>query len=349
MATFKQLVKIDEDTEKKIKATTSFVASSTGDAGAYELTFDSSTFVHAYGLLGQNVQRFGSDLRLYLATVVAFFESGVSSNALRVSLTDINVADAKRRLSEDLGVALSSLFMVEAFQLRWETIAQIPQNSKLSKKRPDFEGFTASDERYLFEAKGTTQLGSVEGAMAKAIGQVKGYPEPSNSKLAIVSYIPGDSRLFSGQTFVVDPPALPDIVDPSVDTARLLHGERVFQFAGMPLTAAAYLKALAKHLKDEQSFGGAVAYAARDERLYSTYQSERDQLALERQTIAGVEYVGQVVQLDLGRRIFFGARLDSLEKLTQMSPFAFDTQGAMQQLSEGLSIFPDGTCLRFYD
>jgi hypothetical protein len=44
----------------------------------------------------------------------------------------ITQTDTKKRLSEDLGVALSSLFMAEAFGVTWDTIAQIPQNSKLS-------------------------------------------------------------------------------------------------------------------------------------------------------------------------------------------------------------------------
>lgn len=350
MATMKQSVKIDEDTEKNITPTALLVASAMGDAGEYELEFHSLTFIHAYALLGQSVQRFGLDLRLYLGTVKTFFEGGIDSDSLRVSLTHVSATDAKRRLSEDLGVALSSLFMVEAFLVRWETIAQIPQNSKLSKKRPDFEAFSIGDERYLFESKGTTQLGGVEAAMAKAVEQVKGYPEASNSKLAIVSYIPGDSRLFTGQTFVVDPPALPDIVDPSLDTAMLLHGERVFQFAGLPLTAAAYLRVLAKQLKDDLGDSGVVEYAARDEKLYATYLAEREQQGLTREVIDGMDFIGQSLQFDeLGRRIFFGAQVASLEALTLMSPSTLDVALVAEQLNERQNLFPDGTILCVYD
>src|SRR5438876_6068448 len=197
-----------------------------------------AVFTHAYLLLGEHPQPFVSDLTLYLSTVRAFFERADAVGGINVP-TGAN-SDSRRRLSEDLGVALAAFFMVEAFRLSWELISQIPQNSKLSKKRPDFQGYTATHQRYLFEAKGTTKLPTVEKTMSKALSQVKGYPESAEAKIAILSYLSADERFFPSTSFVVDPPALPEELKPDAETSRLLHFEKVLQYAGLPQTAKDY-------------------------------------------------------------------------------------------------------------
>lgn len=69
-----------------------------------------------------------------------------------LSLPLDSTPDHKRKLAEDMGVAVGSIFMVMALGLRWETIAQIPSNAKASKSTPDFLGFDDNDVKRVYEA-----------------------------------------------------------------------------------------------------------------------------------------------------------------------------------------------------
>ncbi len=320
MTVYLHPVRVDQEAISSFKTGPDLNVLTHAPEGCHLMTFQPITFIHAYGLLGANPQRFGTDLKLYLATVNSFFSWHMTTTQIHVTLNRVTVTDAKRRLSEDLGVALASLFMVRAFGVVWDTIAQIPLNTKLSVKRPDFESFDAADRRYLFESKGTTVLARVEKALLKAIEQVKKYPERALYKLAIVSYLAADERLFPSQTFVVDPIALPDTVPPTGDIARLLHGEKLFEFAGLPRTAAAYVRALAAHLRQELSDENPT-FAARDPVLYGTFQEERRTAGLREIEHEGRAYLGRSVASDAsGASILFGVASAKLESLLLMTP-----------------------------
>jgi hypothetical protein len=235
--------------------------------------------------------------------------------------------------------------MVEMFDVTWETITQIPVNSALQKKRPDFEGFSARGSRYVFEAKGTTSLSSVEKALHKAIDQVKSYPEEAESRIAIVTFLSTDERLFPSHTFVVDPPAMPDNVPPSRGIATLLHGERLFEFAGMPLTAKAYVAALAKALRAEP---GITRYQ-RNPELVRIFDAEIGRLT--KRVISGAEYVGTTLKVNVeGPQIYFGVREDRLRELIRLP--SEGVRGVAEQdnliarsSDEASSYFSDGSCL----
>jgi hypothetical protein len=214
------------------------------------MAFSPTVFTHAYQLLGEAPQRFGQDLSLYLASTKTFFERADVAGG--IDLTGFGNSDSLRRLSEDLGVAFASLFMVKVFGVLWETIAQIPSNTKLSTKRPDFVSFNAGGDRYLYEAKGTTGLDSIESSMTRALGQVKTYPEQAERKIAIVTYLCRDNRFFPSASFVVDPPAFPEAVPATLETAKLLHLEKVIQFLGLFETAKRYVSALSLMLRERR-------------------------------------------------------------------------------------------------
>lgn len=318
------------------------------------LAVNPAVFTHAYLLLGEHPQRFASDLTLYLSTVRAFFER---ANAVGgINIPAFANSDSRRRLSEDLSVALAAYFMVEVFDLSWASISQIPQNSKLSKKRPDFQGYSPANVRFLFEAKGTTKLPSVERTMSKALSQVKGYPEPAEAKIAIVSYLSGDERFFPSTSFVVDPPALPEEVKPDAATSSLLHFEKVLQFAGLPQTAKEYVATLSQKLREQHRVeeGGSTSYA-RERRIRKFQDELRDSFLEESQPHAphsirfqDTDYFGQTLASEKSSiTTFFGVRRDVLEagvafesaNLSQVSRLYFSE-------NEITSIFPDGTILR---
>src|SRR5207249_976613 len=76
------------------------------------LPIDPSIFTQAYLLLGNEPLRFTSDLSLYLSTVRTFFERVPAETG--ICIPGGANPDARRRLSEDLGVACAAFFMVSA-------------------------------------------------------------------------------------------------------------------------------------------------------------------------------------------------------------------------------------------
>lgn len=98
------------------------------DDDIFAFSFDPIVFTHAWQLLASSPTRFGNDLSPYLACTNDFFLRSGSSEVLCLTM---GTTDFKKRMSEDLSVAVASLFMVESFNIEWNTIAQIPQNSNL--------------------------------------------------------------------------------------------------------------------------------------------------------------------------------------------------------------------------
>lgn len=345
MQTLQHPVRIDASTQAILKPSSALTKNIQALTGSYFLNFSPAIFLHAYVLLGESPQRFGSDLSLYLATANTFFAKSSTVQTGFVSLVGITQTDAKKRLSEDLGVTLSSLFMVEAFGVTWDTIAQIPQNSKLSKKRPDFECFDGVENRHLFEAKGTTVLAGVDVALTKAIAQVKKYPEAANTKLAIVSFLSTDDRLFPSQTFVVDPPTLPDNIPPNKRVAQLLHGEKILQFAGLPQTSLAYIKALSVKLRAESAGNTQVAAIENRSNLSTKLNQEIEQNALQVRQIGNVLFVGRYIFDSQGVRIFVGVTRRQLDALALLTVMPTGESSAQLQGDDIQSYFSDHTCL----
>ncbi len=255
---------------------------------------DPALYAHVLHLLGNNSTRFTSDLRFYIATVRTFFEG--QPQAQLISVPNGADADFKKRLSEDMGVALASTFMTKAFDIRWESISQIPANSKLSKKRPDFQAFSRSDitKPYIFEAKGTTLLSSVEDATSRALEQAKAYPVVAHAKLVLTSYLSVDSRYFPSATFVIDPPA-PSSEFISSDISILMHFEKILQFSGLLKTSARYISLLSKLLK-----GGKITIASIQEDL----DRRRPEAQALRETYE--EESGNIQSIQMNNRMFIG-------------------------------------------
>lgn len=312
-----------------------------------------AVFTHAYLLLGEQPQRFVSDLTLYLSTVRTFFERSDAVGGIYVP-AGAN-PDSRRRLSEDLGVALAAFFMVEVFGLSWESISQIPQNTKLSKKRPDFQGFTTTSNRFLFEAKGTTKLQTVEKTMSKALTQVKGYPESAEAKIAIVSYLSADERFFPSTSFVVDPPMLPEEVKPDAETSRLLHFEKVLQFAGLPQTAKDYVSTLSHRLREKHRIdeGGVVSIARTrriegfEEELQQEFATESQPSGLETHRYHDSEFLGRSSENAASKiKVFFGVQRKALEAGVKFDAVAQPPATRLTVTeTEISSVFADGTLL----
>lgn len=282
---------------------------------------DPALYAHVYHLLGSNPLRFTKDLSLYMATVQTFFDRQTQSDLIQIPISAD--ADSKKRISEDMGVALASTFMAAAFDISWDTISQIPANSKLSSKRPDFQSYRLGDKSkpYLFEAKGTTVLSSIATATAKAVGQVKGYPVSAHAKLVLTSYLSADSRYFPSTTFVIDPPALTsDYIDSSISS--LLHFEKILQFSGLIRTSSLYLRLLSKLLKDGKAGISSIDEASYRNRLEArALRDSYDDESRDLQTLSvdNREFLGQRVATDVGT-LFFGADIERIEQGLRFVP-----------------------------
>lgn len=321
----------------------------------YILELDPGRFTHAHLVLGENPNRFGADLAPHLVTVIDFFEKSPKSRFITLNF---GTSDFKRRHSEDLGVAMASLLMVNLFGIDWASICQIPENRKLSKKRPDFEGFNGNEERFLFEAKGTCRLESVVPTIEKALGQVKDYPEPALRKIAIASYFCSNPRAFPSFTFFLDP-ELPDIIPPDIEHARALHTEKVLEYSGCKGAASLYLKylaakfALERKLSQEapdilprfptQSLGDAKVFAAFDE--FRDHLS-REAAALEQYVAGEDQYLVQrrVVSIRESQyECIAGIASSVIDALKQGAELPKFMSGSFSEPSEAINRFSDGT------
>jgi hypothetical protein len=198
-------------------------------------------FSHYSFLLGSNLKSFGSDLSLYLATIERFFSSaGVVGQITVYNSTE----DYKRRISEDLGVGLSTYIMLEMTKGSITTIAQIPKNKNISQLTPDFQGYSANNSLFIYEAKGTTVLSSIAKQVARARKQVKSYPLATKSKFLCVTYLAGQDDLSTSHTIIADPAADASFIL-EIKLSRLLHLYHVLSFIGLPKSAKVFLSIVA--------------------------------------------------------------------------------------------------------
>lgn len=315
--------------------------------------FDSITFTHVLMLLGQNQDRFGFNLFLYINTVVPLFnDSTISANGFIV--IGQGSTEFKKRLSEDLGVAISSLLMNQSFDIRWETITQIPQNRKLSKKTPDFLGFNINDERYIYESKGTTLPQNVESAMTKALEQSKSYPETAIGKFAIVSYFPTGDKIIPPFTFIADPP-ISNIFLPERNNSILLHYTYVLRFVGLDTTLQVYEPLLGEKFRldrqDEQErvldrFPRNLGLQRFLDPVIQTFEQER--LTKESFTWRNRNYLGRYLDIPGRRtRLFMDVHMETIEQIIRLDTNIQEIQNIrVREDEEEISIFSDGTIFR---
>lgn len=215
----------------------------------YQYGFESITLDHALLLLGENKSRFGFDLWHYLHSAHGLF--GHIADGFVVMPN--GSPDFKRRYSEDLGVAIGSLFLAHTIDLRLETVAQIPTNTRLDKhaKVPDFVGFDGTKRKRVYECKGTTAPDDVDKHRQKAKSQLADHHEANVTKFATVTYVPTSSKLIPPFIFVSDPPIpLPSL---SLPIAAGLHLILVLEFAGLESAINPLREMLASWVKIEQS------------------------------------------------------------------------------------------------
>jgi len=309
----KVVVRVDQSAQRyvsKILSNNNSLNIIDSNNNVYMFEFDDVEFAHATLLLGKDSQRFGYNLDYYLTCVLKIL-GHIERDYI---VLDFGPDDFKRRASEDLGVGLASLFMVKSFNVRWETIYQIPTNRKLSKLTPDFEA-SQNGERYIFECKGTTQPNKIEDFLTKALDQVKGYYEPADGKLAIVSYFPKSTRTLPSFMFVADPPQRTDTGWLEKFDKILLHYIRALEYANLSNTSRAIREYLAYKVKVKEKEKAEGYISWREESRLKELESmilkvfEREIQTLEKVDFENLSFIGrwhEIRMRDLSIRVFRG-------------------------------------------
>lgn len=321
------------------------------ERNVYLFEFDDDVFTHAVLLMGRYPNRFGYDLSLYLHSACCLLR-GLNTDGFIV--LDRGTTDFKRRASEDLGIAISSLFMVHSFSLKWETISQIPQNRKLSRYTPDFIGFTPEGKAFIYESKGTTRPQAVEATMNKALQQAKSYPENAENKLGIVSYFPNSARALPPFTFVADP-RISDIYKPDTIHSLMLHFIKVLEFAGFEETRNSYEDLFRAKIKLEQRVEGVKLLLADRatwelkhliDRVLQTYETERERV--EQRQWQGYTFFGRLLEVPsldgVSVSLFLGVEQRTVATVLRMEaslPSLGEIVGYHRE--ERINVFPDGT------
>ena len=315
------------------------------DNELFSFKFEPLEFLHAWQLLGNSSTRYGNDLSQYIPSVCDFFnKKRVNQNEL-LSL-NFGTTDFKKRMSEDLAVSIASLFMVNSFGIKWENITQIPENNKISKFRPDFEGFNSLGERYLYESKGRSNLQNLISAMDKAVQQVKDYPESALHKLAFITYLSSDERAFASHTFLLDP-QMPDIIPPDKDTSKKLHLIKVLEFAGFTESKKAYLTLFREQLAQKKletiSKGREGKLSNVNEKFIQTFKAEVEKAE-------SIEYKGMKF---LGRALNIKTKHGNFKFTTGIHEKVINTESNISienkldlDSQEQTSLFTDGTLLK---
>ncbi len=325
------------------------------EGNLYLFEFSDVVFTHALLLMGQNPNRFGYDLSHYINSTIFFFKN-LNTSPFIVLAT--GSSDFKRRASEDLGVGLSSLFMVKSFDLQWESICQIPQNKKIAKLTPDFLGFDKSGNKFIYESKGTTQPDKIEATMNKALAQAKGYPVSACQKMSIVSYLPSGTKSFPSYTFVADPPApIISIFPPDISHSVMLHYLKVLEYAGFENTSALYRNWLRVQFKfdlkedKERIFrfdNDRIEADNLNEQAVTTFNNElqtQSQYQWHGRTFYGRNTTTRIGEMSVN--IFMGVEPDYVYNgLKHYNEIRSRENELEERESETVSVFSDGTIFR---
>lgn len=273
----------------------------------HRLVFEDIVFDHVLELLGQHPNRFGIDLSVYLSTVQTFFNRTETDGYIFIPNSG---TDFKRRYSEDLGVAIGSLFAVTVYTLLWETIVQLPRDAKLSNRTPDFLGFDAANAKRMYETKGTTRPETVDAIIRDAKDQLAKHPEPIAGKLALVSYLSASPNALPSFCFVADPPPSTTLITPAF--ARSLHLLHVLEYIGFAQTLAAARIVRSLQLKNlENAPSGGLSF--NDEKKLS--DAGKNLRAIYEDESA------KASRLELKDRTFIGRRLEATARQRSFNVF----------------------------
>jgi hypothetical protein len=319
--------------------------------------FDDMRFFHALSLLGKNPSRLGFDIGYYLNGVEYLL--GKLPYYPYISV-DFGPSDLRRRASEDFGVGLSSLFMVDSFAVEWQNISQIPKNKKLNNFTPDFVAFSGNT-KYIFESKGTTQPQKVSELMNKAIEQKKCSGEETEASFGFVSYFPNSKKIFPSFMFIADPPFTGKFRFLGTWGTIMLHYKNVLEFSHFERTLPAFLgvirqKILAESYKEEKMRPNAnnkeLKYKKELEKLRTMtaemrklFEGESKQLT--RQIFEEKEFIGYQKKIKMEEQslsLFLGVESSIIETIINLNAKAkFLKNTLLEEKRRRVSVFSDGT------
>ena len=310
----------------------------------YEFEYDPIEFSHALSLFSKQRKSLEYHLSYYINAANLIFENIPNLGEYSKHITD---RDRKRKSMEDIGVSLSSLFMVEAFGIQWQNISHVPFDSKLEKITPDFIAIKGTS-RYFFEAKGTTSYQSISKFLKKAHEQVKSIKEASIAKLAFVSFIPSDNISPPPTMFVCDPVML-HLEGLNQDFVQKLHFLYVLKYSNFVKTYPVYRKLLKELVHQKYGVSGNIENNREqiDEIKKKIQKSFNDDLnRLSHFKLNDMDFIGEYTVLNFENghiKIFQGIEQTIITKIVNFDqdiPFITNERGNKDVQT---SIFSDGT------
>lgn len=310
----------------------------------YEFEYDPVEFSHALSLFSKKSNPLEYHLSYYINAANLIFENISNLGEYSKHITD---RDRKRKSMEDIGVSLSSLFMVKAFGIRWQNIAHVPSDSKLEQITPDFIALHG-DSRYYFEAKGTTNYQSISKFLKKAHEQVKSITEASVAKLAFVSYIPLET-ISPPPTMFVSDPVMPHLEGLKEDVVQKLHFLNVLKYSNFEKTYPIYRKLLKellyqKYQKREEIGDNREKIDSLKKKIQKSFNN--DLKGLSHFKLNNMDFIGKYTVLDFENgyfKIFQGIEQTIITRIVNFDqdiPFITSKRGIKDVQT---SIFSDGT------
>jgi len=216
--TIEKEVEVDIDTAFSLDLTNH---SSIFDCGKCRVSFTMFDLINSIGTIQTRVEN--PSLRMKFDRNSDLWQWLQNSRELKMNIA-LNDSEAKKKISEDLGIGLAAVITDKLFRINHSTLAKI----NVTGKRPDFQCMTMLDKSIVVEGKGTFNRPT-------RTKQIKDASAQKSSKAADIRVTSGSWLNEDGISDViyVDPPVI-DPDDPEY-TKRLLmasHYSQAFNYIG---------------------------------------------------------------------------------------------------------------------
>jgi len=310
----------------------------------YEFEFDPVEFGHALCLFSKLGNPLDFDLSGHLPQAKFIFENLADLGEYK---EHIKKMDRKRHSMEDLGVSLSSMFMVKSFGIPWQNISYVPTDITLDKESPDFIAIHGA-LKYFYESKGTTRSLSIKKFMEKGRSQVKSIRENSLVKFAFVSYIPVEKLAPPPTMFISDPPT-DHLLDLQEDMVQRLHFALVLKYSHFKKTHLIYRKILKEQFHLRYSNKGKAESVSTEidslmKKMQISFKNESENL--ESYHLRDMIFVGNSTRISFENgtiRIFQGIEERMLNKIVNLEQNLQFLNNESDFETVQASIFSDGT------
>ena len=237
--------------------------------------------------------------------------------------------DDKIGISKEIGEGLSIILSEKLFGVKRSSISKI---SRRGESKPDFEGFTVSNKKIVWESKGTTTNNFSNGTINHAINQKRKVD--ADASFVSLSYLKENSTT---KVKLIDPPTLP-LSGSELEKAlvKVKHYVDTFNFIGQS-EIAKYFRLVSKRLKNDTNFAEFGDKTSLFEEIKSTYPFLQED---------GRLFYGNIEKLSEDKYIFVGfdQKLLSVFNLLEFEEYREDYSFVTNRPENKFFVSRDGIC-----